>query len=393
LLYLTLMLAVPETGSCPAKAMEMRLTRADPARLPAVTAWSSLAKSANEPNPFFEHWFLTPAIKHLPSDAPVWIAEFWDGPDLCGLLPLTTRDNYGRMPAKNVGNWAHYQCFMGTPLIAEGYETAFWRALLLALDDADWAPGFLSITGLEPEGPVDRAMIAAAKSLGRASPIVHTQQRAALRSTLSAGAYLEAHVRSKKRKEWRRLQNRLSEMGTLGFVTLDSAEQLSSWCDTFLALESAGWKGERGAALGNTAETRAFFAEMMSSAFEAGILAFHRLDLDGRAIAMLINFHTPPGSWSFKIAYDEELARFSPGVMIELRNLDTVLGDPALDWMDSCAVENHPMIDSLWAERRTIVQISVPLKGLRRGLTYRACRTAETASATLKSALGKGNRT
>jgi hypothetical protein len=76
-------------------------------------------------------------------------------------------------------------------------------------------------------------------------------------------------------------------------------------------------------------------------------------------------------------------------VMIELRNLARILDDiegdgPSIDWMDSCAVENHPMIDSLWAERRTIVQVSVPLKGIRRAVTWHLCRAAETASASLR---------
>jgi CelD/BcsL family acetyltransferase involved in cellulose biosynthesis len=386
------MLAVPNTGACPAVKMGLRLALVDAARLPPTDKWAALVDCASEPNPFFEHWFLVPAIKYLPSDAPVWLAQFWDGERLCGLMPLTTREKYGRMPARNVGNWAHYQCFMGTPLVAQGYETAFWRALIVALDEADWAPGFLSITGMEPEGPLDRSLIATAKSLGRSSPIVHRQQRAALRSTLSAEAYLETHARAKKRKEWRRLQNRLGEMGNIHFASLESAEGLSAWCETFLALEASGWKGERGAALDNVAATRDFFGEMMAGAFAAGALAFHRLDVDGRAIAMLINFRTPPGSWSFKIAHDADFSRFSPGVMIELKNLERVLGDPTLDWMDSCAVENHPMIDSLWAERRTIVQVSVPLKGFKRTLTYHACRTAETASAAIKTAMGKKAR-
>jgi Acetyltransferase (GNAT) domain len=107
--------------------------------------------------------------------------------------------------------------------------------------------------------------------------------------------------------------------------------------------------------------------------------------MDGRAIAMLINFRTPPGSWSFKIAYDEELARFSPGVLIELENLKRVLGDPAIDWMDSCAVADHPMINSLWGERRSIVQITVPLSGVRRRFTHALCRSAERASAAYRT--------
>ena len=62
-----------------------------------------------------------------------------------------------------------------------------------------------------------------------------------------------------------------------------------------------------------------------------------------------------------------------------------VLGDPQLDWMDSCAVENHPMINSLWAQRRAIIQVSLPLAGAKRNAIYRACRAAETASARLRS--------
>src|SRR3546814_12960434 len=58
----------------------------------------------------------------------------------------------------------------------------------------------------------------------------------------------------------------------------------------------------------------------------------------------------------FKIAFDEALGRFSPGVLIEIANLQAVLGDPAIGWMDSCAAADHPMIDSLWGERRTITQ-------------------------------------
>ena len=52
--------------------------------------------------------------------------------------------------------------------------------------------------------------------------------------------------------------------------------------------------------------------------------------------------------------------------------------------MDSCAVEDHPMINSLWGERRAIVQVSVPLSGMTRTLKFRACRAMEMTSAKLR---------
>ncbi len=383
------MLAVPEMQSAPVATGSMRITAADVSRLPSVEEWRALAREAAEQNPFFEHWFLTPALEHLVDAHIIRVAEFRVGVSLCGIFPLSVRESYGRSPTRNVGNWAHYQCFLGTPLIRQGFEHDFWLSLIEALDAADWSGNLMSFAGLDPAGPVYAALVDVAAELRRPSPIVFNFERAMLATNLAPEEYLKANVRSKKRKEWRRLDNRLAELGLVQFSVLESGADLPAWCDSFLALEAAGWKGKRGAALANTPATEAFFRTIVHRAFTEGLLDLQRLDLNGRPIAMLVNFQTPPGSWSFKIAYDEELARYSPGVMIELRNLERTLLNASLDWMDSCAVENHPMIDSLWAERREIVQVSIPLSGLRRRAVYASCRAAETGSAVARKLLRK----
>lgn len=349
-----------------------------------LAAWAQLADDASEPNAFAEHWFVRASLAHLHQRRDIRIAQAWEGERLIGIIPLTHYDRYGRMPARHVRNWTHYQSFMGSPLIARGHETRFWQALVSTLDESSWANGFLSLTGLGEGGPIHKSLVAAATMLGRPAPTVHRFERAMLASASDAETYLSTTMRGKKRKELRRLANRLGEMGALRFSLLRDPAALPGWCDEFLRLEAAGWKGSEGAALANHPSTAHFLRQCLEGAQAAGRLDFQRLDLDGRAIAMLINFRTPPGSWSFKIAYDEGLARFSPGIMIELENLPRVLADPELDWMDSCAVENHPMINSLWGERRAIIQISLPLAGARRSAIYHACRAAETASARLR---------
>lgn len=368
-------------------ALRMHIAPAQGLRDEDRHAWQRLAQRASEPNPFHEHWFLGPALEHLRDGNTIWLATAWAGEELVGVLPLSRRANYGRTPIAHLGNWLHYQCFMGAPLIARGFEHDFWHALIRELDGADWAQYLLSFAALDEQGPVHAGLIEAATALGRPSPVVHRFSRALLAGKRDTDTYLAAVMRPKKRKELRRLANRLAELGTVGFRTLDDRDELDGWCADFLALEAAGWKGTRGAAMANTPQTIGFFKSVLLGAFEADRLDFQRLDLDGRPIAMLINFLTPPGAWSFKIAYDENLARFSPGVMIELENLPRVLGNGAIDWMDSCAVENHPMIESLWAERRSIVQISVPLAGWRRGIAWRVCRIAENTAAWLRARL------
>ena len=102
---------------------------------------------------------------------------------------------------------------------------------------------------------------------------------------------------------------------------------------------------------------------------------------------MMVTFVTSPGAYSYKIAYDEDYARFSPGVLIELDNIARAFADDRIAWTDSCAMEGHPMIERLWTERRAIVHVSMPLSGAIRRSQFALCRAAEAASAGLRSLL------
>ncbi|HEX9966163.1 MAG TPA: GNAT family N-acetyltransferase [Allosphingosinicella sp.] len=352
-----------------------------------IAEWQQLAAHAAEPNSFQEPWFAAAGLEHLTGDQDIRLVEVRNE-RLIGVIPLCVRNDYGRIPAANVRNWRHHNDFLGTPLVRQGHEAEFWRTLLLHLDGSTWAAGFLHINGLVENGPVHAGLLEAASALGRPAPITNRRIRAALSTTLSPAEYLEATVRKKKRKELKRLANRLAELGTVTSRTLQSAVDTTSWCDHFLELERRGWKGDAGSALASHPPTEAFFRKALAGAAAAGRLQMRRLDLDGKAIAMLINFLAPPGSFSFKIAYDEDYARFSPGVLLQLDNLD-ILERGDIAWMDSCAAENHPMIDSLWAERRTVVRLSVPLAGARRRLAFACWRAIEAGWAEGRRLFGR----
>jgi hypothetical protein len=92
---------------------------------------------------------------------------------------------------------------------------------------------------------------------------------------------------------------------------------------------------------------------------------------------MKANLLTGDGGFCFKICFDEEFAKHSPGVLLELENIREA-HRRGLTWMDSCADQDHPMIDRLWPERREIrtvflsprwlgvASIAAPLAALRR---------------------------
>ena len=344
--------------------------------------WDSLAADAAEPDIFAERWFAD-ASRHLAPPEARMMAVRRDG-RLIALMPIAPAPRYGRIPLRHSENWAHYHRFLGAPLLRRGEEVAAWTAILTALDRDRDAGALLHVSGLVEHGPAHRGLIAAARALGRPCDTVHRIERAMLATELSPDDYYAATVRKKKRKELGRLRSRLLEQGAVETRRLTPGESVQEWIDAFLALERAGWKGEAGSALACTPETAAFFRDVVLGAHRADKLDMIRIDLDGAAIAMLVNLLAPPGAFSFKTAFDERLSRYSPGVLIQIDNLQ-LLARGDIGWIDSCAVENHPMINSLWGERRGIVRVSVPLAGTLRRTQFAAARALERAAAAVRA--------
>jgi len=208
--------------------------------------------------------------------------------------------------------------------------------------------------------------------------VVHREERALLASDLTGDAYLEASLSGKKRKELRRQASRLAELGTVDVERHSGEDGLAAWCDAFLALEASGWKGKAGSALANQPETTALLRESLEGAARRGRLERLSLMLDGRPIAMLASFLTPPGAYSFKTAFDEGYSRYSPGVLLQRENL-RVLERDDIAWTDSCAAADHPMIDHLWRQRRTVARISIAIGGPLRRRLFRHFVRAEIA--------------
>jgi CelD/BcsL family acetyltransferase involved in cellulose biosynthesis len=337
--------------------------------------WWALTEEAAQPNSFAEPWFVEASLPHFAPAGGLHLVQARKGGRLIGVATFGTAPRYGRAPLRHVENWRHHNHFFGAPLVRRGEETAFWTAALAALDEASWAKGFLHVTGLVENGPIHRGLTEAAASLGRGCPVVHRERRPLLQSDLDPEAYYERNVGRKRRSEYRRLRSRLAELGRLEVRELRIAEELDCWCDAFLALEAAGWKGEKGSAMACSAATAAFFRSAIASAFAAGRLHFLRLDLDGRPLAMLTSLLAPPGAFGFKSAFDESFARYSPGILLQLENL-RILDRPDIDWTDSCASADHP-VASLWSEWRSLVRVTVRLRGLSGLLSYGSARLLE----------------
>ncbi|APG63169.1 hypothetical protein LPB140_10625 [Sphingorhabdus lutea] len=333
--------------------------------------WDDLEKKAVEPNCFYSRWAMAASLPHFDITKKIrfftlWLYENADPEDakLCALVPIEPMYQYGKYPIIHWQNWLHHNIFAGSPLVLEDATEAFWEAILKKFDRQMGLSLFLHINLMQSNGPLARALRAVSSRKGRHTAMVWQESRAMLIKGQTPENYYENVVRSKKRKELRRQANRLKELGECKFIRCDINDPLlvQNWIDDFLKIESAGWKGANGSALNTHPDSLAFFHDIIIKAAFEGKAELLSLTLKGEPIAMLVNLFSGEGCFSFKTTYDEQYYKYSPGVLLQIENL-LLLNRDNFQWCDSCAVEGHPMIDSLWSDKRSMGRFSIAIGG------------------------------
>lgn len=214
--------------------------------------------------------------------------------------------------------------------------------------------------------------------------VIDNWERAALRPHGSFATWFDNNFDRKRRKEYRRLESRLGEAGRRETLSLPAGATPGEWIDEFLSLEARGWKGRRGTAIQSDGKATEALREGLAGLAVAGKLRFWKLALDGRAIAAMYAIVEGNQAWLGKIAYDEEWARFSPGVQLMLHATEQLFaGDIAL--ADSCAIPGHPMIDNIWRGRLAVADVMIASSRVPR-FAFTACVAAEKARRNLRAA-------
>jgi hypothetical protein len=354
--------AKPSRHAAPPSGCRIVVVRDAAALEEHAAAWDELARHALEPNSFAERWFLLPALrafgagKHL-----LFVLVFtpdpkrpFGAPLLAGFFPLQRRRGYKGLPVSYLTLWKHDYAYLGCPLLRREFAaeslTAFFDWLISDRDGS----ALLELPDSPAEGPFHQLLVDLLRHRERPVFVESCATRALFRPRADAAAYLHEALAMKRRKELERLRRRFAEAGRLELRRLERSEDVNRWTDDFLALEAAGWKGGAGTALAAREPDCSFFRELVCSGYEQGRLTFSGYYLDDRPVALKCNLPCPPGSFAFKIAFAEELARFSPGVQMEIANIEALHAQNAIAWMDSCAVADHSMINRLWIDRRVV---------------------------------------
>jgi CelD/BcsL family acetyltransferase involved in cellulose biosynthesis len=342
-----------------AAATSVRVFR-DRASLDAlVPAWEELSAAALEPNPFYEPWMLLPALELLAGDAGVLVVAVWVEGQLCALVPLA-RARLKGLPVGTLTTWRHAHCLLCTPLVRAGRSASAALGALL-----DWVRDEGGVAAIEwrylpAGGAVQAALSDALEARGMTSLPSGAYTRAVLRRGPDAQSYLESAMSAQARRTNGKKERQLQARGTLEYSALGSDADARAWIDGFLALESSGWKGQAGTALGCTEHNRRFAVEVLVEAHRRGRLLASGIDFDGKPIGRLMCFLCGTGSIAWKTAYDEAFRTYGPGVLTEVHAIHRFHAlPPGVQWMDSFTAPGNALIDRLWKDRLLIQDVLV----------------------------------
>ncbi len=333
-----------------------------------------------EPNVFFNPRFLAPAMPRL-EDREVRLAVIRDGTEYRSRLRLLVPYSVEK-PAVPLGipvmrTWSSPFGPLGTPLLdrddPEGVIADFFAMLArphLKL------PKVFVMPDMRLDGAVARMLSATAESRGLPLVVTGQFERPFLESDAEGEDYLKESLGSRHYKEFRRLGRRLADQGVVEHNVARTQDDVRHAIEQFLTLEASGWKGRQRTAMAIDRYRAAFAREAVHRMSEQDMCRIHTLTLDGRTIASLVVFVEAGVAYTWKTAYDETLAAFSPGVLLMMAVTGQHLDDPNIMMTDSCAVPDHPMVSKMWSERKPMGTFVV-------GLTPDADRVTRQAASQL----------
>ncbi|MGK6313162.1 GNAT family N-acetyltransferase [Neorhizobium sp. DT-125] len=324
-----------------------------------------LSNRAMEPNIFFSARLLAPAMPRV-EDKQVRFALIRDESGARSrmrlLMPFTIEKPGFSMGASIIRTWANPFGPLGTPLVDAEDAAETIDNLLDALASREARlPSVLVMPDVRLNGRF--AQLAKAVAIGRNLPVTVTDTalRPMLESQADGETYLKHAISPHHFREMRRLWRNLESRGAVTYSVSRQPEEVRLRMEEFLALEARGWKGRRRSALINDRYRAAFAREAITNLAEVDAVRIHTVDVDGRAIASLVVFVMAGEAYTWKTAYDEGFAPYSPGKLLMMKLTEWHLEDANIMRTDSCAVPDHPIMSRFWEEREEMGTLVIGL--------------------------------
>jgi len=323
-------------------------------------SWIELLKRSDEPNVFMDPMLVRIAAEAYPKSGCAALLAWTtvnERPRLTGVWAFSVGfARYSALPIRVLTVPPFLHGYAAAPVIDRSCFDATLDAMLERIAADGRLPKIVALDAMAAGGPTMQALTRVLSRRGAAPRILERSLRPKLQSDLDGKDYLEKALSGASRKKLRQHRRRLSEKGELSSVIISDPQAVRGAVEHFLRMEASGWKGEVGTALLCNDADAAFTRAAVGALADEGSACIHALYLDREPVSMQIVLRAGAAAFTWKIAYDEKLRAFSPGMLLLEDYTAAFLKDPSIAFVDSCAHDDSGFM-SVWTERESIANL------------------------------------
>jgi hypothetical protein len=320
------------------------------------SGWRELEARAIEPCMYLSPDFVLPAARHLDPEleiVAILVEKKLDAGSRIIAAGVFNEALHGRYPRRRiVRSYMSTHTYLSGVLLDKDFSqqglSELYEAIFEAFPDCDLCefmcrPASSGVTAVEA---------AACKSAGIYWQRCGTERRPILDLGEDGQSYLEASFSKATRKGVGRKKRQLDKLG--GYSWSLERKVGEQDIETFLRLEDTGWKHEERCSMLSRENEASFFRDMARRFSADGRMRIGAVAIGDRTIASNVNLLSGDLGFAFKLAWDAQYHRYSPGLINEYELILNAKAElPGIRYIDSGAMEGSFM-DRLWKESRTL---------------------------------------
>lgn len=317
--------------------------------------WRALECSSLEDNAFLSSSFIIPAIENLSKGQKIFLVAVYrnNSSTLCGLGIFNYRLGSPSYPLPHLEAFKSTHSFL-TGLLLDNNDSLAIAAEMMSFIKSSY-PSVCCVRFRDVDltgrfGEVIRELDTTTDFSWHESSTV---ERACLKIS-DLGGHWKENLSKRRMKTYRNALNRLKALDSVEWRLIQSDEARTTQIQNFLQLEHKGWKGENGDSLLSRENQERFFVQTVENFARNNGVFFTELRLGDKIIASTCNFIAGTSGFAFKIGWDPDYQKYSPGVVNEIEFLKhTETSALPIYSIDSGAPESS-FINHYWSGRKTL---------------------------------------
>jgi hypothetical protein len=316
-----------------------------------VDRWRALANRTDiTPNPFFDPDFLLPAAAYMPEAKDMRLLVGEDHGDLVWLMPLVPSSQLDTVPMLSGLRNCVPRAYCGQPLVVAGYESAAAAFVLRHLSESHHT-FWLRLQMLDADDVFAQSLVA-----GRGHASVHVEE-------ITRGQAVRRpepdYLSGNSNVEQLLAQRRLFETSSGKPLDVVDCSADPQAVDDFLAMEVAGGKSRDMLDFAAEPGHAEFLRQMCSNFRDRGQLQMWSLRAGDQNVAMKLSLMAGAALFCYFIAFASGYEELFSGLQLEVENFRFFHDQPRFCLMDSCAPPGNMLFNSLYPDRRSLVNLTI----------------------------------